>query len=1287
MEKQSIHKFSSGTNADVDKSSIPEGTYLSADNLILSGDGKFLSLENIRGTTAVETITAGFSGKVLGVFANQLKINGVNVQALTIFTAVSGGNFKIWAVDITNNDTYELYEESYSAEFEASNPVIDAVVYPENGTDIIYFTDGFHEIRKIRMEIPSPYVANFLTPEVISVQRRATIATITPIAINAGGALLCGSYQFSLRLYNEDTKTYSRWTIPFNPVNISRSTDDLSIGGYGTVAAKTIQLRIDIPDEEVTNWTHYQFSVIENTSATPLINASLLKLEDLTGGTTPNAGWTTFFFDYDSNIKIGEVTITDIVVDLASIKSAKTIQTKNNRLFVANIKTENLEYDNGDPIVTGSVVAQVVDNKNDLHTTTYRGYYRDEVYRFYITYFDDNYNLSRPKVLDMSAIVDNQITGSTDMKFKSRKMAGYTVLNSSDQPVNLNLDITVNNHPSWARGFYIFRAKRKKKVKFQTPLVPASLIEGLDVIGEYPNTYNQLQGDGAGLDETEVASASPMNPVGTHVPKNMFFPVKRDYVKQNVDQSPTQKGEIYAALTGTLYTSSFGLSFAFPPNVYNYGNNDLDYTFSTGDSYEVVDMAFTRLSYDTFSTPFSGTSESEGNYLDTSVHGTFKSIYQSDYYYSWTVDRADPSGPTIQGLTGELQDFKMIDAYGEGTSISGLSVADHNALTTTGVSFNLPPNNQKIGVLKLKGDRVDPAFYGKASFGGNRFSTSDGSVVDDARYEFLESEQTNDFTYEKVAVGANDRVNIVEIVNIVNDLDDTRYGDTEDLHDMVFTGAHWAFNASELAGVQSSGNAPVTQQVGGGDCYVSLHQFKITDNHYGLVNIEKKGAGAVLTADNLAKRWEKIFKNKYSLSFGFAVGSGMVSMPVPYRQISQVLSVYLESEIIGEILDVSPYDVNADGTLEEDNEYKLKIAFPYLYNIGYSKEADQKVLIPFNENETPTSIFPARGYFSDTKVYGTDISGFDIIRTGNIFDLEETYGGITKLALNADNMIVLQEKAVVYLPVDAANVELSDATTLSIRSGTTGVPVYLSRLNGCQHLRSVRITDNGIFFPDNNNQSVFRLQGNQLDPIYEKGMIGNLNTLFSTDLPEQDVFGVWDNNKKHYWLTTPTKNYVWDDRLEVWVGNFEFTTKLRGGSYTNNKLYLVGVDTDLKAYTMYTGNYNDLMGTTVTPRVSVSLNADFEVPKTFDVLDIYSSAALATLDIVTETDSGLNQSVTGMVIASFREGNYRVSTLRDSGNGRLRGLRAIATLKWSTDNTKVSLSQILSRHRISNRAI
>lgn len=1293
MEKAFVNKFFSGANADLDKAISPEGSYLEANNLNLSGDNKFLSLENLAGTTAVETITSSFSGKVLGVFANKLKVSGVTVEALTVFTAVSGGNFKIWAIDLTNNDTYELFQETYSAAFEASNPVIDAVVYPENGTDIIYFTDGFNEIRKIRLEIPSPYSANYLTAEQISLQRRATIAQIILYDVITGGQLLCGSYQFSLRLYNDTTKTYTRWTIPSLPVNITRDpgASELSVAGYGTIASKTIQMQFKLPDEEVSNWTHYQLAVIENTSASPLINASLLKLEALTGGSSAS-GLTGYVFDYSSNIKIGEVPITDIVVDLAAIKTASTIQTKNNRIFVANVEDENLEYDNGDPVivagVNSTVVRASVDNKDDWATSYHKGYFRDEVYRFYITYYDDKYNLSRPKVLDMTNVSGNAITGAIDMRFPSNKLQTNTLLNGSDVPRYFNLSLVVNNHPSWARGFYIFRAKRKKRIKFQTPLIPSCLIEGVEVTGDYPTNYAILDSDGTGVNAATADSASPMNPVGTHVPKNLFFPVRRDYVRLSDPDKPTQRGEVYIQAVTEKSTSN-NLFFVTPPNVYNSGNTDLNYTYSTGDTFEVIDYAFPRMGYTVFSTDPSDGFSNDGNYLDTSVHGTFRALFQSDYYYSNSTDRSDPSLPD---KTGEIQDFKELDAYGEGTSISGLSVCDHTALETTGVVFNNKPNNQRLGVIKLKTDKVDSALYGKSSYGGNTLTTSNASSVNNGRYETTEAEQSNDFTYETVAVGATDRVNIIDIANIVNDLGDDRYGSVEDIHDMIYTGANYVFNSAELADVQTDGDSPATLAVTGGDCYVSLHQFKITDSHYGLVNVEKRGLGsATLSNTLLALRWEKLFNNKYEPSYTDA--RQYVSMPVPYRNVSQVLSIYLESEINGELTDVNPYGVTtvagADSfpLTEASNEYKLRIAFPYLYNIGLSKESNQKALIPFDGTDQPITTFKARGYFSDTKVYGTGIDGFDIIRVANKFDLEETYGGITKLALSADNMIALQESAVVYVPVDSDAVELADGSSLSIRSGTVGTPIYISRQYGCQHLRSVRVNDNAIFFPDNNNQAVLKLQGNQLDPIYEKGMIGNFNTLFGSDIAEQDMFGIWDNNKRQYWVVTPTKCYVWDDRLQLWVGNHEFGTRLRGGNYVNNKLYLVGVDTDLKAYTMYTGTYSSLMGTTVTPRVAISINPEFEVPKTFDNITAFSSSALATADVVTETDSGLNQSVTGTVFASSREGRFQIQTLRDSGNGRLRGLRSILTLYWPTSNQKISLAQILTKYRISNRAI
>lgn len=1277
MERIFKNTFFKGINSDLSKELVEDGSYLMAENLTLTGDGKFLALENLKGTTAVAEVTASFTGDVLGVFACKFSISSNIVEALVVFTATSGGNFKIYAVDLDNQVTYELYEEAYTSEFEQSNPVVDAVVYPENGVDIVYYTDGYNEIRKFRCEIPSPYSANFLTKEQISVQRRAALAKVSP-TVNTGGDLLTGSYQFSVRLYNQTSKTYSRWTIPTIAYNVSKSqSGDFSIGYYGINSNKKIDLNIQVPDSEIGNWTHFQIAVIENTGPTEQIVASLQKLTAI-GSPSLSSGYATVSYEYRSNIKIGEVQLADIVVDLAAIKNIKTLQVKNNRLFVANAELVDLEYDNGDPVLVSGATITSAGDPTDDNWASDKSHFRDEVYRYYITYFDERYNFSRPKVLDTSIVAGNTCAAPLDMKYPSRKVQGYTLLNTSSQPLKVGMYAVINNHPSWARGFYIFRAKRKKRIKFQTPFIPSCLIEGLGSVGRFPTQARVLNADNNDYEGKDFLTASPMNPVGTHFPKNLFFPVRRDYIAVDEDitsgsGAKTQKGEIIIE-DPSVQTTSNTLFFVFPPNIYNTGNDSLNYQFSLGDSYETVDYAFTRLSFNSYQT--NTFVSNVGHFIQTSVAGTFTSLFYNDYYYSNSATRPDPIGVN---KTGTIEGYADIDAYGEGTQLSGLSVCEVSRLEAqNSYRYNSKPNNQRMGVFKLKAPKEDIAINAS-------LSSNSGFSVISSIYESGRANMSNVFCVSKVVLGATDRVNIIETVNIVNDLDDFRYGDVEDLHDMVFTGACHVFNDSELADVQTDGDRQITLNIYGGDCFVSVHSFKLTDSHYGVINAEKNGAGGTLTRLNLARRWDAFFYNRFWKSG--VEGDGVIQMPVPYKNVSQVLMLYLESEVNGEVTGIKPYPTTTVlGKLvvgASMPEQSLKIAFPYQYHVGYSKEANQKTLIPFNENENVVTKFPARGYYSDQKVYGTDIDGFDIIRAASTFDLEETYGGITKLALAGDNLYALQEGATVFLPVDADNISTTDGETLSIRSGeVVGLPTYISRQYGCQHTAAAKITDRSVFFPDNNNQCVIKLEEG-ISLISEKGAIGLFNTLFSDDLT--DIRGLWDNNRKQYWVYTPTKCYVWDERLQLWVSNLQFEDRLKGGVFTDNRLYLVGDTGDLDVYTMYTGDYNDLMGAVV-PNVEFSVSPDFDVPKTFDNVVIYSSAILDTVDMRTESDSGLNQNVLGMIIANNREGNYRIPVLRDGSNGRLRGLRAIAKFYWPASG-KISLSQVVTKYRHSARMI
>ena len=1285
MERLHRNNFLKGVQADIDQSISPSDTYLEAHNLMLSKDNGFLGLTNIKGTLPISILTGSWTGDILGLYANKYTIGDTpNKECLTIFEISSDDKFKIWCYDIEGDMFYNLFEQEYTTEFQAANPEIDLVLYPENGLDIIYFTDNFNEIRKLRCEIPIPFTEAFLTSEQLSLQRRGVLGTLSlENILTTGGSLLTGSYQFVFRLYNKDRESYTKWSIPSTPIIISRTATP-NQGGYGMSSTKQIQLSITVPTYDIGNWTHYQVAVFDNVLAANVVNAGLQKIISTSTG-SPSGENTVFTYTYKENTKIADVAIEDIVVDLAPLKTVKTLQVKNNKLFGGNLTYWNRTLES-DPVVTGSIATETTLGTSDFQLSKYKGYWRDEVYRYYISYFDEFNNYSRPVVLDMSSITGNTISNG-DMRFPSRKKAGYTLLDGSSNPRALGLNLTINNHPTWSRGFVILRAKRKKRIKYQTPFVPSSQIQGVEVIGTYP-TQAVLLNAGNGFSTKDFPSATPMNPLGTLVPKNYFHTVKKDIVRVTQDDvaNQAQKGECkYEASVSSAQSNS--VYFCYAPN--GYGLNT--YSFQQGDKFDVVDYAFLRLNYTNYQT--NNFETKVGNFVQTSVHGSFYATSIEDYYYSNSVDRVDPGFPQ---KTGEILDYKQLDALGAGTTISNNSICQfENLETPNGAVYNTEPANQISGVCFLKNLKRDSTIYGNSIYGVGQLTSSSGATVNNSLYELNADQQTNTFCFSKIAVDSSTRVSIIDIVNVINDLGDDRYGDADDIHDIVNTGASYVFTASELAQVQIDGQVSKNLQVWGGDSYVTLQQLKITDSHYGLINYEKFHTADYMSEINLLRRWTTQYTNKFNDNSDF--GGHVIAMPAPYRNVSQVIATYIESEVLCDVLSPYPYNdtLTANGKTiitENDEEYKLRIPFSYLYNTNMSKESNQKAFVPFDPNEKIVTSYPARIIFSDQKVYQTDVQGFDIFRTGNISDLEETYRGITKLALDGDRMIAVQEAACAYLPIDANVIETADASRLAIRSGNViDIPVYISRQYGSQHIRTVLTVDDGVYFADNDHQAVVKVSGQQLNFLNEEGNVSKFNQLFSSDL--SSMIGIYDVNRRQYWLSNKTTPFtiVWDDRFKCWTSELDFGTSFYGAVFAYNKLYMMGKDSNniLSVYTMYEGDYNNLFGNIVTPSVSFAINPEFEYAKTFDDVVIYSTDKLDTVDMETQRETGESgQVVTGINIdINRREGNYRAAVLRDSNNARLRGVRAKATVYWKPDNTQATLSSVVTKYRISQRLI
>lgn len=1300
MGKYTSNKFSHGQNSNADKNQIPGNQYLEAHNLELTSDGAFFGLRNIKGTTAVQTVLGSSTAECLGVFPNKYKIGDDYFNCLTIFTVDS--IFKIWCYDTENDQLYELYEESIAVNYKTDDRVIDAKNYPENGIDILYFTDFYNEIRKVRCEIPSPYTANFLTSFDLSVQRRGGTGSVVFNTITAG-SLLSGTYQFAYRMVNPETKSLTKWSSLTNPFHVYIAEDipsssyDVHYSGIGLPTPFGIQIDVNPTTEELANFPYFQLAVVENifpTGSQSVISgentvfvASLQPIELIANRLN---------YVYKSNTRVDLIPITDLTVDLAQIETVKSLNVHQNRLWGGNIKYRPLEFDNGYPSFSSGYinprVSTIVDSYSDHDfSSQYVGYFRNEVYRFGVVYTDKYGNKSSVKTLDMTSITDNQISGAIDMKFPDRSFdpALYRIFAASGQIQGLGLFLTaLTNHPSWAVKVEIVRAKRIKNILFQTPLVPMMKVDGIGALDNYPSLASVR--NGTGTTDVPYPDAQPMTSSSVYVPRNFFWGENRNF---NEKTSSTTSGaganlrkpgetQVQIGLTDQLFTifppSNMYGGIAFVPN----GQERIRY----------VDYALYRgLINDE-------TPGVAGETLETSISGTFYSLRPNDYYFDPTS-----TGKTIQipldnvsGIyvdTLPISDYEFFDNLSSGASVSGNSVLKYNDLSTKGYTFGYEPSVSRQAVIKVPNPiELIPQPFVSYTFASGTFNglSPSGFIfgASGTRYPTAISPPPNN-NYINNYSGYSDGIpiGVVPISNVELGLGDDRYGDPEDIHEFISTGASYTFSDAEIANLESGTPVPIDIEVWGGDCFIGPHTFKISDSTYSNVD-QAKWSGTSSSTATLIGKWPTLYLNLERVAY--------LSMPVAVKNAGQYLQVILESEYNAGIKD-------RDILITADNGFGVPIFYTpdavsirtpltYNYNINISKQNDEKIYLPKPEFSFTQNDFASRVIYSDLKIYNSSEQGFDVFRVLNFVDLEESRGPITKMAVETDNLYAVQTQGIVYLPVGQTQLEQTDAGTIAVGlSNVVGRPIVINSKRGGQHLRGIVETGDIIYIPDVKNKAVYAISGPSFTDeniISARDNDTQFVTMFANEIAEKNIIGVYDPVKNHYWIAnnTGTICQIFNNKLGLWVGNYEFNSPLFGGAYNNQKLYLIGRDSDnsLKVYEMYTGpdNPTELFGTDVVPRVRISINPDEEISKTFDNVMLASTDKLDEAEFIVERESSQgNQIITTSDLEVDQiSGNYRIKVLLDADNARARGLRMLGTFKWG--DLPATLSSIITKYRL-----
>jgi hypothetical protein len=1283
-----------GLNTDAATSKILPAFATDINNLETIGDGNFYNLTNIKGTTTVDEVSTTANTVVLGVFKNKYTISSVATECLTIFTATPSGNFVIYCYDTENVTLYTLFTEAIddSNAYFTDDRVIDAIGYSENGVDYLYFTDNYHEPRSLRCDAPAT-----LSAADLSLQRRGANGKVNLSDVATGGSLLSGTYQFAYRMVDPTNKRFTKWSGLTNPIHVYD--DDISTTPFTTMPINagiglntTYKIVIDVvpSSEETTDFTHFQVAVVENVY--PLGAESIIDAQNTTfvASLLPielNSALTSY--NYKSNTKVNTIPIEELVVDLAAIRQVKTLTVDQKRMFFGNIVYHEMAFDNGDPVITSGTTATVNSAKlssNHENTSRYIGYFRDEVYRFGIVYYDKYGNKSPVKVLDLNSVTGNTISGSLpDVHFPT------TSLFSGERISSLYLSLTgIKNHPSWAVKFEIVRAKRKKRILSQTPLIPMTYVEGIGSLDDYPSlavTSTDL------TVKPEYPNAQPMTSGKTYVPKNLLRPDLRAISKNKQANgtfgkpgSRIKAGEARyesAAKNSGSNPSAYSTMYMIFPQGHMY--NGEPFILSGSEKLEVTKYAKTRAyAVEWDDTTWTGGTPKSGEFVESKTSAVLYANKAGDYYTT-----------LLPSTKSNISGYKTFDNLSPTDTLNNKSIMDYEALQTEGISLGYAPSIQKSVIIDVpelgSGWYRDVMGAVGATFPDGitmrPFSTHDYPFSSDTLLKYEKDTALIPLTNYLVNsyptyTNTSNYVQAFQIVNIVNDLGDDRYGSVDTQHEFISTGAVYAFTGTEVAD-----NTEISINVWGGDCFVGAHTFKVLDGVHSITNVGKtKSTPLSDSAANLVKWFNKIFFNVDNDNYS------AISMPIGIQS-AQFIRVILESEYNGEVMDKDILkNAGADAyseLLSLPDKDSIKSPLSYNYNINLSKQNDEKVFFPLPSANFEATDFPSRIIYSDQKVYNTDERGFDVYRVLNTFDLEERHGDLTKLVVESDNMYAIQENGIVYLPTGQSQLEQTDAGILSVGTGDViGRVRVVDNKRGGQHLRGIVEAGNTVFIPDNENKAVYALSGQQLKIISDMGVATTFRDKFSSAIAEKNLIGLWDAVRKEYWITDPSA--AWCHRFdgEAWRGNYDFQSdSFCGGISTNQELFLIGkVANTISAYTMYTGDANQLFGETVTPSVKFIVNPEDEYAKTFDNMMFVASGDLATIDLLVERPD-TSQSVLGTIIdGNYIEGNYRVKLPRDGSGARLRGLRLISTVKWDSSTTDVvSLAGVFTKYRLSSR--
>jgi len=337
------NSFKGGMNKDISPNEYPNTCYLDAQNLrviVDNSDGLgTAALSSPKGNIASFTLPATtiYLGStvlrdkfiILAKNTSVLDLVPDKVYVLTIASVIAGTNVIV-------SGTHLVYEEDLN--FNINYPIRIVGNYENADVQKIYWVDGLNPLRHLNIVTNSTYNdLSTLDPELLNIIPNHTYGTFE-LSELAGGHLKAGRIQYSYQLYSlSGTETMFAPPSPLYNLSSSGMSDGIDFVGseIETEINKSIRVTITLPALVTATFNRIRLVALEYETYGDVPTVRVVAELEL--------GTSVVSF-VDSGNTIAELVLEEFQTIRNEI-TPKTIETKNNYLFAANISQSKFDID------------------------------------------------------------------------------------------------------------------------------------------------------------------------------------------------------------------------------------------------------------------------------------------------------------------------------------------------------------------------------------------------------------------------------------------------------------------------------------------------------------------------------------------------------------------------------------------------------------------------------------------------------------------------------------------------------------------------------------------------------------------------------------------------------------------------------------------------------------------------------------------------------------------------------------------------------------------------------